>query len=74
MRCVRDDSLCVFSKGFIILRPVACYRQKQIAEVKSPTEKKQLERFRDTIDKQIDGLVYELYGLSEEEIKIVEGK
>ena len=37
-------------------------------------EKKQLERFRDTIDKQIDTLVYKLYGLSDEEIKIVEGK
>jgi hypothetical protein len=25
------------------------------------------------IDAQIDGLVYELYGLTEEEIKVVEG-
>jgi len=25
-------------------------------------------------DKKIDALVYELYGLSEEEIKVVEGK
>jgi hypothetical protein len=28
----------------------------------------------ETTDKQIDALVYELYGLTEEEIKIVEGK
>ena len=28
----------------------------------------------ESVDKSIDGLVYELYGLSEEEIKIVEGK
>ena len=27
----------------------------------------------DTTDKQIDKLVYELYGLTEEEIKIVKG-
>ena len=27
-----------------------------------------------TLDRQIDALVYELYGLTEEEIKIVEGK
>jgi hypothetical protein len=26
------------------------------------------------LDKQIDALVYELYGLTEEEIKIVEGE
>ena len=26
------------------------------------------------VDREIDGLVYELYGLTEEEIKIVEGK
>ena len=26
------------------------------------------------IDKEIDGMVYELYGLSEEEIKIIEGE
>jgi len=28
----------------------------------------------DTLDRQIDSLVYELYGLSSEEIKIVEGE
>jgi len=28
---------------------------------------------RATIDNQIDALVYELYGLTEEEIRIVEG-
>ena len=33
-----------------------------------------LTRQADMIDSQIDRLVYELYGLTEEEIKIVEGK
>jgi hypothetical protein len=28
----------------------------------------------DTLDRQIDALVYELYGLSSEEVKIVEGE
>lgn len=28
----------------------------------------------DATDKQIDALVYELYGLTEEEVKVVEGK
>ena len=32
-----------------------------------------LQRQIDTTDRQIDALVYELYGLTEEEIKIVEG-
>jgi hypothetical protein len=26
------------------------------------------------LEKQIDGLVYDLYGLTEEEVKIIEGK
>jgi hypothetical protein len=38
-----------------------------------PTEKNILQRQIDTIDKQIDALVYELYRLNEEEIKIVDG-
>jgi type II restriction/modification system DNA methylase subunit YeeA len=37
-------------------------------------EKTSLQRQIDATDKQIDLLVYELYGLTEDEIKIVEGK
>ena len=33
-----------------------------------------IERQIQTTDKQIDQLVYELYGLTEEEIRIVEGR
>jgi type I restriction-modification system DNA methylase subunit len=47
--------------------------QKKIAGAKTEHEKKMLVRMRDTIDKQIDELVYELYELTDEEIKIVEG-
>ena len=32
-----------------------------------------IKREIDSVDKQIDQLVYKLYGLTEEEIKIVEG-
>ena len=46
---------------------------KQSAAAKLPDEKERLQRQIDITDKQIDKLVYELYGLSEEEIKIVEG-
>ncbi|MHB8846309.1 MAG: hypothetical protein ACYC7L_16365 [Nitrospirota bacterium] len=37
-------------------------------------EKTALQRQIDATDRQIDQLVYELYGLTEDEIKIVEGK
>jgi adenine-specific DNA-methyltransferase len=41
---------------------------------KRKSDKNYLERKCETLDKQIDELVYQLYGLTEEEIKIVEGK
>jgi len=40
----------------------------------TPIEKTFLQRQIDTTDQQIDRLVYELYGLTEEEIGIVEGR
>ncbi len=46
---------------------------KSLAVAQSPAEKERLERQIRVTDREIDGLVYELYGLSEEEIKIVEG-
>lgn len=47
--------------------------KKQLANAKTESEKEYLEKKCSTIDKQIDKLVYELYDLTEEEIKIVEG-
>jgi hypothetical protein len=44
-----------------------------LQEAKTPDAKTQLQRTIDATDKEIDTLVYELYGLTEEEIKIVEG-
>jgi hypothetical protein len=38
-----------------------------------PSGKKHLQREIESTDKEIDALVYELYGLTEEEIRIVEG-
>ncbi len=43
-----------------------------ILKAKTPQEKTALQRQIDATDAQIDKLVYELYGLSEKEIKIVE--
>jgi len=47
---------------------------RQLPKAKTPDEKTRLERQIAATDKQIDNLVYELYGLTEEEIKIVEGE
>ncbi len=41
---------------------------------KTPQEKTALQRQIEATDKQIDQLVYQLYDLTEEEIKIVEGE
>ena len=38
-----------------------------------PHEKQMIQRQIDATDGQIDALVFELYGLTDEEIKIVEG-
>lgn len=46
---------------------------KDLEEIKTPDAKTQLQRTIEATDKEIDTLVYELYGLTEEEIKIVAG-
>jgi hypothetical protein len=46
---------------------------KQLAKAKVPQAKTVLQRQIETTDQQIDRLVYELYELTEEEIKIVKG-
>jgi len=46
--------------------------QKQLAAANTDHEKIALQRQIDVIDRQIDQLVYELYGLTDEEISIVE--
>jgi hypothetical protein len=43
-----------------------------IAVAKTPTDKTAIQRQIDATDARIDRLVYELYGLTEEEIRIVE--
>ncbi|MDQ3005789.1 MAG: hypothetical protein M3R47_10455, partial [Chloroflexota bacterium] len=47
---------------------------KSLASTHNPQEADRLAREVEAVDKSIDGLVYELYGLSEEEIRIVEGE
>jgi hypothetical protein len=45
---------------------------RQLPKVKTPYEKESLQRQLDATDRQIDLLVYKLYGLTDGEIKIVE--
>jgi type I restriction-modification system DNA methylase subunit len=47
---------------------------KDMPQGKTPQEKIQTERQIAATDREIDKLVYELYGLSEEEIRVVEGR
>jgi hypothetical protein len=46
---------------------------KKLNVAKTPVDKTMLQRQIDATDSQIDKLVYELYGLTDEEIRIFEG-
>jgi len=47
---------------------------QQLANAKTPTEKTLLQRQIASTDAPIDALVYELYALTDEEIRLVEGR
>ena len=47
---------------------------KQLAESRTGHDTNSIQRQIDATDRQIDKLVYELYGLTEEEIAVVEGR
>ncbi|MBN1783993.1 MAG: hypothetical protein JW812_03430, partial [Alphaproteobacteria bacterium] len=47
---------------------------KEQEQTCSPTQKQTIEREIKALDKQIDKLVYQLYDLTDEEIKTVEGE
>ena len=46
---------------------------KQLAAAKTETDRTIFQRQIDATDREIDALVYQLYGLTEEEIQVVEG-
>jgi hypothetical protein len=46
---------------------------KRLAAAKNDADRTRLERAVKTTDRKIDALVYELYGLTDEEIRVVEG-
>jgi hypothetical protein len=47
--------------------------KRRLTEAKTPHDKTVLQGQIDATDREIDRLVYELYGLTEKEIGIVEG-
>jgi hypothetical protein len=58
-------------------RPDACtrfFRASRVPSLGTSQEKEMLRGDVEATDRAIDALVYKLYGLTEEEIKIVEGK
>ncbi|MDH5720658.1 MAG: N-6 DNA methylase [Spirochaetia bacterium] len=46
---------------------------KRLPEIPTPHEKTRVQREIDATDREIDGLVYRLYDLTDEEVRIVEG-
>ncbi len=49
------------------------YKEVPSSKAKTPHEQESLQRQIAATDRQIDTLVYELYGLTEDEVRIVEG-
>jgi adenine-specific DNA-methyltransferase len=47
--------------------------QKKHQEARMDSDKELFERHIKVVDKQIDRLVYELYGLTEKKVKVVDG-
>jgi hypothetical protein len=75
IRCVNGlDNKCVSSRDHIVkLVGQMLDLHKKLPLAKTDQEKTSLERQIETTDRQIDELVYELYGITEEERKIIEG-
>jgi len=48
--------------------------ERYTKEASTPDAETRVQRQIEATDREIDDLVYELYGLTEEEIKIVEGE
>ena len=65
-----NDHSCLEKVGTLVEQMLDIHKHKE--EAKDAREQERLKRVIDAIDEQIDTLVYELYGLTQEEIAIVE--
>ena len=70
--CLERVAVKESSNRLISLVDAMLTLQKQEQSTTHPHDKDHLRRQIETTDRQIDDLVYELYGLTEEEIGIVE--
>ena len=61
-------------ENFVTLTNTMLLLNNQLLCTNTPQEKVFIQRVIEAMDEMIDRLVYELYGLTEEEIRIVEGK
>ena len=59
--------------ALLVIFGITMIRSAVAGNIELTTETNLVERQIEATDKQIDALVYELYGLTEEEIRIVEG-
>jgi hypothetical protein len=64
---IKHDRLVRLVEAMLQLHP-------RLAAAQTAHDREMIQRQIDATDKQIDALVYQLYGLTDEEIKIVEGK
>ena len=62
------------SPGMVTLLTQMLDLNKKLQDARLEQERTMLSRQIEALDAAIDKLVYELYGLTNEEIKIVEGK
>ncbi|PKQ27834.1 MAG: restriction endonuclease subunit M [Candidatus Anoxymicrobium japonicum] len=69
---VEDDDYKVNHDRMVELVEEIFSLKMRLADAKTPTDKTSIQRQIDATDRQIDRMVYELYGLTEDEIKIVE--
>ncbi|MEW5818035.1 MAG: TaqI-like C-terminal specificity domain-containing protein, partial [Spirochaetota bacterium] len=67
-----EDLLVKHHDKMVLLVERMLSLHKSLAAAKNPSEQDRLRREIESTDAEIDGLVYELYGLTEEEIKVVE--
>jgi hypothetical protein len=61
-------------EGIVSLVEQMLELNKQLPKAKTEQDKTVIQRQIEGTDREIDKLVYELYGLTEEEVKVVEGK
>ena len=69
----RGGALEAQREGRVAVGEMMLELHKQLASARTDHEKTALQRQIEAVDGQIDGVVYGLFGLTEEEVGVVEG-